>query len=127
MNVTTYNPETTIASIQPGANFENIYTALDLYNITVAGGRASVVGIGGFATGGGYSFHSNAHGFACDNVVNYELVLANGSVVNANSEENSNLWKAQKGSSGNFGFVTRIDMCMLASISSTLLQTWPNN
>lgn len=42
-------------------------------------------------------------------VVNWEIVLANGSVVNANANENSDLWKAQKGGSGNLGFVTRID------------------
>ncbi|KAK9415978.1 hypothetical protein SUNI508_09938 [Seiridium unicorne] len=110
LNATTYDEETQIASIQPGSNWGDAFTTLEAYNVTVAGGRASVVGVGGFATGGGYSFQSNAHGFACDNVANFEIVLANGTVVNANSEENPNLWKAQKGGSGNFGFVTRIDM-----------------
>lgn len=56
-----------------------------------------------------YSFHSNAHGFACDTVTNFEIVLANGTVVNANSTSNPDLFKAQKGGSGNLGFVTRID------------------
>lgn len=56
-----------------------------------------------------YSFHTNAHGFACDTVTNFEIVLANGTVVNANSTSNPDLFKAQKGGSGNLGFVTRID------------------
>jgi FAD/FMN-containing dehydrogenase len=42
-------------------------------------------------------------------VENWEIVLADGSVVNANSKDNADLWKAQKGASGNLGFVTRID------------------
>lgn len=42
-------------------------------------------------------------------VQNWEIVLADGSVVNANSSANADLWKAQKGGSGNLGFVTRID------------------
>lgn len=42
-------------------------------------------------------------------VENWEIVLADGNVVNANSNENAALWKAQKGGSGNLGFVTRID------------------
>lgn len=42
-------------------------------------------------------------------VENWEIVLANGSVVNANAKENADLWKAQKGGSGNLGFVTSID------------------
>jgi FAD/FMN-containing dehydrogenase len=42
-------------------------------------------------------------------VENWEIVLADGSVVNANASSDADLWKAQKGGSGNLGFVTRID------------------
>ncbi|KAH8800465.1 FAD-binding, type 2 [Xylogone sp. PMI_703] len=109
MNTTSYDSATGIVSIQPGARWGSVYELLDPYNVTVVGARTSVVGVGGFTTGGGYSFHSNSHGFACDNVVNWEIVLADGSVVNANTSVNSDLWRAQKGGSGNLGFVTRID------------------
>ncbi|OBT68146.1 hypothetical protein VE03_01616 [Pseudogymnoascus sp. 23342-1-I1] len=114
LNSTSYNPGTGIVSIQPGARWGSVYETLDPYNVAVVGARTSVVGVGGFVTGSGlttfsYSFHSNSHGFACDMVENWEIVLANGSVVNANSNENADLWKAQKGGSGNLGFVTRVD------------------
>lgn len=46
----------------------------------------------------------------CDNVINYEVVLASGVVVNANSQEYHDLWLALKGGSNNFGIVTRFDM-----------------
>lgn len=62
-----------------------------------------------------YSFHTNARGFAADNVANFEVVLADGSIVNANAEENHDLWKSLKGASGNFGFVTRIDQDVVES------------
>lgn len=39
------------------------------------------------------------------------MVLANGTVVNANENENADLWKAQKGGSGNLGFITSVDQC----------------
>ncbi|KAK0367429.1 FAD binding domain-containing protein, partial [Colletotrichum limetticola] len=107
MNSTEYDPTTGIASVLPGSNWGDVYSALDPFGVTAVGGRASVVGVGGFTTGGGYSFHSNRRGFACDNVVNFEVVLANGTIVNANAYENSGLWRALKGGSGNFGFVTR--------------------
>lgn len=42
--------------------------------------------------------------------MNYEIVLANGDIVNANVKENSDLWLALKGGSNNFGIVTRFDM-----------------
>lgn len=56
MNTTTYNDVTKIASIGPGSTWERVYTTLrDGWNVTAVGGRASVVGVGGFVTGGGVS------------------------------------------------------------------------
>ncbi|KFZ00989.1 hypothetical protein V501_10304 [Pseudogymnoascus sp. VKM F-4519 (FW-2642)] len=118
MNSTSYNPDTGIVSIQPGARWGSVYEFLNPYNVAAVGARTSVVGVGGFTTGGGYTFHSNSHGFSCDVVKNWEIVLADGSVVNANSNDNADLWKAQKGASGNLGFVTRIDQ---ETVKGTLL------
>jgi hypothetical protein len=59
---------------------------------------------------GGLSFFSSREGFICDNVVNYEVVLASGEVVNANAQENTDLWKALRGGGNNFGIVTRFDL-----------------
>lgn len=59
---------------------------------------------------GGLSFFSSREGLICDNVVNYEAVLASGEVVNANANENADLFKALKGGGNNFGVVTRFDM-----------------
>jgi FAD/FMN-containing dehydrogenase len=46
----------------------------------------------------------------CDNVENYEVVLADGSIVDANQHENRDLWISLKGGSNNFGIVTRFDI-----------------
>lgn len=59
---------------------------------------------------GGLSFFSSREGFVCDNVLNYEIVLASGEIINANAKDNSDLWLALKGGSNNFGIVTRYDM-----------------
>lgn len=48
-----------------------------------------------------------------DQVVNYEVVLADGSIVNANEETNSDLFRVLKGGGNNFGIVTRFDMTTL--------------
>lgn len=56
------------------------------------------------------SFYSGYRGFTCDNIINFEVVLADGSIVNANKRENKKLWKALRGGGSNFGIVTRFDM-----------------
>lgn len=53
MNTTSYNPDTGIVSIQSGARWGSVYEFIDPYNVTVVGARTSVVGVGGFTTGGG--------------------------------------------------------------------------
>jgi len=107
---TTYDPASKLASIQPGGHWQTVYDTLAPFGVTVTGGRAGTVGTGGFVTGGGNSFHSASHGFACDNVANFEVVLADGTITNANATSNRDLWTAMKGSSGNLGLVTRMDM-----------------
>lgn len=42
--------------------------------------------------------------------MNYEVVLASGEIVNANNQQNKDLWLALKGGSNNFGIVTRFDL-----------------
>lgn len=58
---------------------------------------------------GGLSFNSSREGFICDNVVNYRVVLASGEVVDANAEQNPDLWVALRGAGNNLGVVVRFD------------------
>ena len=60
---------------------------------------------------GGIHFLARRHGWACDNVHGYEVVLANGTAVEATASSHADLWLALKGGSGaNFGVVTRVDV-----------------
>lgn len=59
---------------------------------------------------GGISFASSTKGFGANNVVNYEIVLANGTIIQANDEEHPDLFWALKLAGSNFGVVTRFDM-----------------
>ncbi|EGY15142.1 uncharacterized protein VDAG_05996 [Verticillium dahliae VdLs.17] len=67
-------------------------------------------GVGGLSLGGGASFHTGKRGFTCDDIVNYEIVLADGTIANANAVENPGLHRASKGGGNNFGIVTRFDL-----------------
>ncbi|KAI1845182.1 hypothetical protein JX266_008729 [Neoarthrinium moseri] len=110
MDATEYNPDTKLASIQPGGRWTNVYNYLENLGVMVAGGREGLVGVGGLLTGGGKTYYTCRVGFACDQVVNYEIVLANGTITTANESVNPDLFRVLKGGSSNFGIVTRFDM-----------------
>jgi FAD/FMN-containing dehydrogenase len=63
------------------------------------------VGVGGYLLGGGLSFLSSQYGMACDTVVEYEVVLANATVVIANANTNTDLYWALKGGGNQFGII----------------------
>jgi FAD/FMN-containing dehydrogenase len=49
------------------------------------------------------------YGLACDNVVSFEMVTAEGEVVRAAEDENPDLYWALRGGGGNFGIVTEFE------------------
>ncbi|KAI4962034.1 hypothetical protein J4E86_001064 [Alternaria arbusti] len=110
MNGTTYNADSEVASILPAARWGSVYAALEPLGRMVAGGRGSTVGVGGYLLGGGISHYAPRVGLSCDNVINFQVVLADGRVVNANKTSNADLFTALKGGNSNFGIVTRYDM-----------------
>lgn len=59
---------------------------------------------------GGITFASREHGFSCDNIVGYEIVLGNGKITYASASSNPDLWLALKGGSNNLGIITRFDV-----------------
>jgi hypothetical protein len=75
--------------------------------MVVVSGECPTVGIaGGYTMGGGHSALSTNFGLSSDNVLNWEVVTAAGTLVNANEYENSDLFWALNGGGGStFGVV----------------------
>ncbi|KAL8730888.1 MAG: hypothetical protein Q9166_003815 [cf. Caloplaca sp. 2 TL-2023] len=105
-NHTQYDSTRNVAIVGAGGKWLGVYNELDRHNVTVVGGRVLDVGVGGLILGCGLSYLSDLYGLACDNVVNFEVVLANGTVANANAKRNQDLFLALKGGANNFGVVT---------------------
>jgi FAD/FMN-containing dehydrogenase len=66
-----------------------------------------LVGVGGLLLGGGLSFLSAQGGLAADNIIGWETVMANGSIVNVDAAANPDLAQAMRGSGSQFGVVTK--------------------
>jgi len=119
-------PDKSFVSVEPGNRWADVYSRLEPLGIAVSGGRWGNVGVGGLLTGGimksiyirciylfksgGLSFFQGREGPACDGVINHEVVLSDGSIIEANPRNNSDLHKALKGGNNNFGIVTRFDL-----------------
>ncbi|KAJ7044666.1 FAD-binding domain-containing protein [Mycena alexandri] len=93
-------------AIGGGTNWISVYTTLDGTGFNVVGGRNPAVGVGGFTLGGGYSWKTNAHGLALDNLVQLSIVLPDGTAATASATSNPDLFFALKGGFNNFGVVT---------------------
>lgn len=134
LNWTRFDEATETVDIGPGARWKEVYQALREHRRTVAGGRDGNVGVGGFLLGGGKTFFAAERGFACDDVVSFEVVLAGGGggldgnasdgsehaecrVVTATAEQHQDLFFALKGGSNNFGIVTNFRMRAIPSES----------
>lgn len=98
------------AFIQPGNNWNRIYTELVKDDVSVIGGRVAPIGIGGLTTGGGISFFSNLYGWGCDNVASYEVVTSTGEIVTATPSQNPDLYWALRGGGNNFGIVVKFEL-----------------
>ncbi|KAI1758646.1 hypothetical protein GGR53DRAFT_524512 [Hypoxylon sp. FL1150] len=116
LNSTKYDGINQTARIGPGGKWKDVYAELEKYDRTVAGGREAEVGVAGFLLGGGNNFHAARYGWACDNVLAYEVVVADGSIINAEpGGEHAGLFRALKGGGNNFGIVTSFTMQTIAS------------
>jgi FAD/FMN-containing dehydrogenase len=68
-----YHENNQTVDVGSGLIWDDVYRALEPYNVNVVGGRVSGVGVAGFTLGGGYSWKSNQFGLAIDNVLEYEV------------------------------------------------------
>ena len=91
-----YDAASQTAQIGSGLVWDDVYSALEPFNVSVVGGRVSGVGVAGLTLGGGYSWFTNQRGLVVDNVVAFELVTPGGNIVNVNAQADPDLFFALK-------------------------------
>ena len=94
------------AKVQGGARNGDVDHESALYGLYTVNGTNPDTGVGGLFSGGGIGYPTRLLGTASDQVLEVEMVLADGRVVTANEEENSELLWAARGAAFNFGIVT---------------------
>ncbi|KAL4815714.1 FAD binding domain protein [Aspergillus spinulosporus] len=119
-----YKVDNETITVSPGMTWYDVYSALEPYGRVAIGGRLKTIGVPGLTLIGGVSYFSNKYGFAMDNVVDYEVVLGNGTKIVASATSHPDLFWALKGGANNFAVVTRFRLKTFSMpyISTTIQQ-----
>jgi hypothetical protein len=109
-----YNPSSNLLEISGGALNRDIFKTLRglrpasfKEGMAIVHGRCGAVGVSAYLMGGGIGFDMRGFGAGCDLVDSVDVALANGKVVTASEDSESDLfWALRGGGGGNLGIAT---------------------
>jgi hypothetical protein len=122
--------------INGGYQWHDVYKVAKANNVIVVGGGATSVGaVGGWASGGGHGPATHNYGLGADQILEMEVMLADGAIVVANHCQNTDLFRALRGGGPGYGIVLRstvkaypnVDTITVHSLAMAPIETTPQN
>lgn len=100
------DPVKQIVTVGGGNTWGEVDHATHVFGLAVPAGIISTTGVGGLTLGGGIGYLARRYGLTIDNLLEADMVLADGSFVTVNADQHADLFWAIRGGGGNFGIVT---------------------
>lgn len=109
MNGVRVDPTARTARVAGGAILGDVDRETQVFGLAAPLGVVSLTGVAGLTLCGGLGWLRRKHGMACDALISVDIVTADGKMVTASPDENSELFWALQGGGGNFGVVTSFE------------------